>query len=225
MSFNNNVRKVFTYVSPKTDHEIASGLCGKLPIILIPTKNIQSLYVLLTNSSYHTDFIVISIEMFNQWEQIDMFDVLHTLTIIIKTTGRDTKIMVLVDEDTDPKVIREVINSSSVTVVSMILKDPKEFNAHYEHISRVIAGDYSPFPQILELIKPKKSLHRQKEEIILTPRQMQILRLLQERGCSNKTIGKMLKLSESTVKLHVGAILKKYGLKNRTQLALLTIEK
>jgi DNA-binding NarL/FixJ family response regulator len=54
----------------------------------------------------------------------------------------------------------------------------------------------------------------------LTPRQSQVLRLICHRGLSNKAIGNILKISESTVKIHTSAILKRYGVKNRTQLVL-----
>ena len=54
----------------------------------------------------------------------------------------------------------------------------------------------------------------------LTPRQSQVLKLICHRGLSNKAIGNILKISESTVKIHTSAILKQYGVKNRTQLVL-----
>jgi DNA-binding NarL/FixJ family response regulator len=54
----------------------------------------------------------------------------------------------------------------------------------------------------------------------LTPRQMDVLHSL-ERGLSNKTIGKELALSESTVKLHVRHLMRKLRVRNRTQIALL----
>ena len=57
-------------------------------------------------------------------------------------------------------------------------------------------------------------------KIILTPRQRQILEIVATRGISNKSIARMLHISESTVKLHMSGILKKFGLRNRTQLAL-----
>lgn len=56
--------------------------------------------------------------------------------------------------------------------------------------------------------------------IILTPRQRQILDIVVTRGVSNKNIARMLHISESTVKLHMSSILKKYGVRNRTQLVL-----
>lgn len=53
----------------------------------------------------------------------------------------------------------------------------------------------------------------------LTPRQKEISKLIINRGYSNKEIAKHLKISESAVKVHVGHLLKKHGLKNRTQLS------
>lgn len=54
----------------------------------------------------------------------------------------------------------------------------------------------------------------------LTQRQRQVLEEL-ARGQSNRAIGKTLKVSEHTVKIHVAAILKTLGVENRTQAALL----
>ncbi len=50
-------------------------------------------------------------------------------------------------------------------------------------------------------------------------RETQILAYLRE-GAPNKVIARKLNLSESTVKVHVKAILKKVGACNRTQAAL-----
>lgn len=59
-----------------------------------------------------------------------------------------------------------------------------------------------------------------KTGIHLTDRQSQVLSLVCKRGLSNKKIAATLKISESTVKIHVSAILKEYGVRNRTQLVL-----
>jgi DNA-binding CsgD family transcriptional regulator len=56
------------------------------------------------------------------------------------------------------------------------------------------------------------------DQINLTFRQEQILQLIRTRGLTNVQIANMLKLSESTVKMHVGIILKKYGFRTRMQL-------
>lgn len=79
---------------------------------------------------------------------------------------------------------------------------------------------YWPKHIIEQLPGAKKKQKPTTGEIKLTPRQFQIATLIRERGVSNKVIAKTLNITESTVKLHVGLILKKFGLKNRTQLAL-----
>lgn len=54
---------------------------------------------------------------------------------------------------------------------------------------------------------------------VLTPRQEEVLRLLLD-GYSNKEIGRQLSLSDETVKNHVTAILRGFGVQSRTQAVL-----
>ena len=56
------------------------------------------------------------------------------------------------------------------------------------------------------------------QNIHLTPREMQILSILRTTAPSNKDIARQLKISESTVKLHIGNLLKKFHAHNRAQL-------
>jgi DNA-binding NarL/FixJ family response regulator len=58
---------------------------------------------------------------------------------------------------------------------------------------------------------------------MLTQRQMGVLALIGQ-GMSNRDIADRLNISEGTVKVHVGAILKTLGVSNRTQAALLATE-
>jgi two-component system nitrate/nitrite response regulator NarL len=53
----------------------------------------------------------------------------------------------------------------------------------------------------------------------LSRREMLILRMLMQ-GASNKTIARNLVITESTVKVHMKAILRKLRLQNRTQAAI-----
>lgn len=66
-----------------------------------------------------------------------------------------------------------------------------------------------------EIKDDKEEKVKGKEESILTPRQLGVLKLIAE-GKSNKVIAGELDLSEGTVKLHVTAILKALGVTNRT---------
>jgi PAS domain S-box-containing protein len=74
------------------------------------------------------------------------------------------------------------------------------------------AGGESPGPAPLPLPPPPDG-----EE--LTPRQGEILRLLRE-GLPNRDIATRLGIGEGTVKLHVSAILRRLGARNRTEAAL-----
>lgn len=73
---------------------------------------------------------------------------------------------------------------------------------------------------ILDQLPGQKSKQSKLKDIHLTPRQTQVLELIANRGLSNKQIAQVLKISESTVKIHVSAIMKAMCVRNRTQLAL-----
>lgn len=66
---------------------------------------------------------------------------------------------------------------------------------------------------------PKHTVNTKKHSVELSYRQQQILNLIQTKGITNQQIAEKLKIKEGTVKLHVGLLLKKYGVRNRTQLA------
>lgn len=72
----------------------------------------------------------------------------------------------------------------------------------------------------IAIATPLKRYVRKKKGVDLTQRQFEIFNLIARRGLSNKKIAEILKISEYTVKIHVSAILRRYGVKNRTQLAL-----
>jgi DNA-binding CsgD family transcriptional regulator len=55
-------------------------------------------------------------------------------------------------------------------------------------------------------------------DINLTFRQHQIMTMICTQGMTNYQIARRLSLSEATVKMHIGLVLKKYGVKNRSQL-------
>lgn len=56
----------------------------------------------------------------------------------------------------------------------------------------------------------------------MTPKQTEVLGWVQK-GLSNKQIAKRLDISESTVKLHMSALLKIYAVQTRSQLAIYSL--
>jgi DNA-binding NarL/FixJ family response regulator len=89
----------------------------------------------------------------------------------------------------------------------------------YEEIL-VRNAEYWPSECIKKNAEPRRGRSQDACGIQLTERQQQVQKLLCERGLSNKAIARHLNISESTVKIHVSAILKRYAVRNRTQLAL-----
>jgi DNA-binding NarL/FixJ family response regulator len=75
------------------------------------------------------------------------------------------------------------------------------------YITPAVAG--SGAPMLLKRAAPPKPSR-------LTPRQQEVLRLL-EQGAANKQIARTLSLSESTVKIHLAAIYRMLGVRNRTE--------
>lgn len=192
--------------------------------------DIRDLFPKLSDPSFNVDYINLDIEFLDTFFDGDPYAIVGTLKMLAqstlcratngKTKKRTTKIIGCVRENSNPTLIRNMMPFVDGLCMSlgvkwtceMILADQK----------RITSGDLSNPCEIKKLLSKKKEKSR--NTINLTPRQKQVLVFVTKKGASNKVIAKALRISESTVKLHVGAILKKYGLKNRTQLAVFSKE-
>jgi DNA-binding NarL/FixJ family response regulator len=67
-------------------------------------------------------------------------------------------------------------------------------------------------------------LAARQQQASLSKRELEVLRLIVD-GCSNKEIAKALNLAQVTVKLHVGHVLEKLGVLDRTQAATTAIQR
>lgn len=76
-------------------------------------------------------------------------------------------------------------------------------------------GVYLPMA-VLDTMNNAQSKSENSEGQLLTARQVEVLALLAE-GLSNKGIGNKLNMAENTVRVHVSAILKFLGVRNRTE--------
>ena len=130
--------------------------------------------------------------------------------------GHEITVTVGIAKDTKYSTVKALLPTGIFGIVPVfydfgIEETQKALNAQWAHIP------YWPkhiIDQLPGATKPKKV----NGEIKLTPRQEQIFSIVSTKGASNKTIAKMLNITESTVKLHMGQILKKFNVKNRTQL-------
>lgn len=219
-------RKIVTYVSanpPTTDGVNSDGQ------IEFQLKNsLVELFPLMGDPKFKTDLIILDIEKIDNTNGTSIFDIINTLSILIKCTvertgtgkpiKRDTKICAAMSTDVDREIARDFLNMKEINGFLINLNDSTadDFNTALTEIS---AGIRHLPKRLREHLYPKRKKYDD-HTIRLTPRQSQILQLVANRGASNKVIAKILDISESTVKLHMSAILKKFGVRNRTQLAI-----
>lgn len=132
--------------------------------------------------------------------------------------AQDVRLGAVIKKDTASQTVRDLRKTS----VHSVQLDVNDFS-----IESVVTGikallNDTPFwpAEILSELPGSVKKKTRRGPFKLTARQSQVLELIQQRGASNKVIARALGISESTVKLHVTEILKKYGVRNRTQLAL-----
>lgn len=133
-------------------------------------------------------------------------------------SDKDIDFAVLVKEPISRLQLRSLKNLEIVGLVP----DSSVYN-HTETVKALqslsTGTEYWPF-SLIEQSANSSNKKNKDNQIKLTPRQSEILSLVCNRGISNKKIAQMLNISESTVKVHISAILKAYRVRNRTQLAL-----
>jgi DNA-binding NarL/FixJ family response regulator len=95
-------------------------------------------------------------------------------------------------------------------------------------VRAVAAGDQLFAPQVtrrlVESYVARPAPQETEELDELTPREREVV-LLVAKGLSNVEVGEQLFLSEATIKTHLTSILRKLGLRDRTQLVVLAYER
>lgn len=90
------------------------------------------------------------------------------------------------------------------------------------HLGQAAATRASSMAAIDETLLAKEEIsHPGSDQIPLSRRQIEVLKTLQS-GLSNKEIARTLGLSEATIKIHVRHLMRKFGVVNRTQVAVLS---
>lgn len=161
--------------------------------------------------------LVFHINMVNKQGSISEFMLM--LETMIKYADLDCKpnIGVGIEADTPLSAIKELQKHK----ILGIAPSSTTIGAEYTNIAirNLINGEpYWPKEIISRL--PGNKQQKLKSNIHLTERQKQVYDLIASRGLSNKQIARTLNISESTVKIHVSAIMKALCVRNRTQLAL-----
>ncbi len=130
--------------------------------------------------------------------------------------------MMVISATDSPEIIKIIHDQGAAGFISKNLSREEMQSA----IEKVIAGE-RVFPEISEPNTPSAQIENGKDLqdisqklAALTPRQSRILEMICE-GKLNKQIAYELDLAEATVKTHITALMRRLGVQNRTQAALL----
>jgi DNA-binding NarL/FixJ family response regulator len=148
-------------------------------------------------------------------ENMALDEVLSMLSSLAKFVSSTKKInlAVVVDRAIDSDTLTKLRRNSVLGVIpGMRFFERENTILAYKTL---ISGE-AHWPEIC--IKINRQIKR--NSVTLSDRQYEIFTLVAKRGLSNKQIATELKIAESTVKNHVSDILKQFGLRSRTQLAL-----
>jgi len=204
----------------------------KFENISVTMCNLREIFPMISNVNQSMDLIILDINECEKIKDENCVDIISTLlnllsyTVIRKNQGKPSKrltqIVVRVNHNTSVKKIREIMQLNILGLIGKVPASTQEYSFTemipiYQALRNV---KHIPFDIKSRLVTIKKTKTNSDDVISLTNRQQEILDLIRVRGCSNKSISKILNISESTVKLHVSAILKKYNVNSRTQLAI-----
>ncbi len=123
--------------------------------------------------------------------------------------------VVLITAADDPDLIHQALQFG----VSAYLPKSMPAAEMQRVLQDVCAGEtYFPLPESTASSSRASDYNMRADDVgaMLTPRQLDVLRLLGE-GKSNKEIARDLAISQETVKVHISAILRKLNVTSRTQ--------
>lgn len=226
---------VFVQASNANSKHYNTMFSKDLDINISTVPTIADIFPLLSDPSFNPSCIAINIDECQLNSNVELIDVMHSLSTMLKCTmyrsgtitkKRQTHLVAVVSDITPPLLIKNIMLIPSVDHIGIRVCNSIAYNEVKDDIENYVNGIYKKNNVIKRLINPTTATVKTtvNSRFKLTPRQTQILNLVASRGASNKAIARMLNLSESTVKLHLGIIFKKYGVKNRTQLAVSAIE-
>lgn len=222
------MKKAIIYVTGQTLSNEISNKFNDWNFQQLKVNGIKQFFLELNQEEFSADLILFDLDCLCSDSCTDVFDILSTTRTILKVKSSSTApvIGVAISSQADTSAIKNILT----TDIRGFLYDISNADTVEETRSAIeilLDGKNYVNKELLTKIKPQRKYGyyrptKNVKGIQLTVRQEQILNLICTRGSSNKSIARILNLSESTIKLHIGAILKKYGLRNRTQLALFT---
>lgn len=185
-----------------------------IEIDIIP--NWSNLLEVLQNKQENNILIVFRLD-FLERKNMSIDEVLSMLTSLTKfVTDKIVNVAVVVLKPCDKELFIKLKRNNVLGIIPGLRFFGNENSIEaYQRLSR----GKSHWPSVA-LAPELQRIEVKKKDVSLTDREYEIFNLVANRGLSNKKISQTLAITEDTVKCHVGNIFKKYGVRNRTQLAL-----
>jgi DNA-binding NarL/FixJ family response regulator len=204
----------------KIDPDLIARYNSIMPVDFVVCDDWSELGVVLTNEPHQ---IAIHANVFQLTDLATIGETINMLQTQLKLAKLDIPLAIVVERTTPQSIVLQAKRLGMQGIVPYHCDWPQEDIlpalmaltnrvSHWpRHIIDQLPGAKKPVPA---------STNNNTNGIKLTVRQQEVMDLICHRGLSNKQIAKTLSLSESTVKIHVSAVMKSYGVRNRTQLAL-----
>lgn len=123
----------------------------------------------------------------------------------------------------DPESLAVDVLGSSLRAILPRYATPEEIIAAIQAVATgLVALHPDVFDSMLSRIRPGQQSELDPSGQILTPREVEVLRMIAE-GLGNKEIASKLSISDHTVKFHISSILAKLGASNRAEAVTLGI--
>lgn len=164
------------------------------------------------------DFIGIDAEAIDS--EYDIVELVRTIKFILtlRKLPISAGVGVIIDHQTPKNIVKNLIRAPQIDCIPYRYTLTDQFNLAVEQSRRLLNRDYSMSKETQNVINLYKSCRQKRSVDELTPRQTQILNLIQRRGLSNKQIARVMNVSESAVKSHITALFKKFNVHSRAQL-------
>ena len=173
--------------------------------------SLNDIFAQLCSPNVTVDLIVVDVDSLDVSANTDIFSLISAFNTLLSCKTYPVPPIVIAAKSSSNLYI--VKNAMDTVIRGVISCDDVHIDVG---IDSILAGTFYISSNIRRAMKPKKEAINNDGN--LTHRQHQVLELIQKRGACNKSIAKILNIAESTVKLHVTAILKKFGVRTRTQL-------
>jgi DNA-binding NarL/FixJ family response regulator len=200
-----------TYATPEMMTAVMMGINADLKLCKSWSELSEAIHNAPTSIAFHIDMVR------RHGGTISEFMMMMETMMKYNNAVANPIICVGIEADTHLSTIKELQKHK----ILGIIPSASSIGAEYTNAAlKDIINKIPHWPKDIISKLPGNEYKKAKTSHSLTSRQQEVFDLIANRGLSNKQIARVLNISESTVKIHVSAVMKNLCVRNRTQLAL-----